>query len=226
MIGIMGALQEEIDLFETSLTDRSEVEIFGLKFTIGKLYGKDVVVSLCGVGKVNAAMAATVLLTKFNVKMIFSSGTAGGIGSEKATTVIASSTVHHDFSIPFEGKKPGQLDEYDFIELPCSAELRDKAIEISRKLGFSYSSGVIATGDSFVSDKQTKNRILEQFNAKACDMESAAIAQICYKADVPFLSIRTLSDNANDDGITDYLTFKREAALKNSKLIIEMIKSL
>ncbi len=226
MIGIIGALKEEIELFEQAMKKSKKETLLGMEFTKGKIGKQEVVISLCGVGKVNAAMATTVLISVFKPKMIFSTGTAGGIEAEKSTTVIASATVYHDFSIPFEGKRPGQLDEYDFTEIPCSDELCKKAEKIADLSDIPYSIGVIATGDCFVSDKLSKERIKREFKAKACDMESAAIAQVCYKSEIPFLSIRTLSDSANDNGILDYMTFKRQAAQKNSRLILELLKEL
>lgn len=226
MIGIIGALKEEIEHFESVMTEKSKKEVLGIEFTSGKLDGKDVTVVLSGVGKVNAAMAATALLTDFDIECVFSTGTAGGISAKKHTTVIGTATVQHDFFIDLEGKKPGQLDEYDFVEIPCSDNLVSLSAQTASEIGYTYSLGIIATGDFFVSDPELKNKIEKQFNASACDMESAAIAQICYKAKVPFLTVRTLSDSADSGSPFDYFAFKREAANKNSRLIIEVIKHL
>lgn len=226
MIGIIGALQEEIEAFESALHELHKDVYLGMNFTLGKLGEKEFVIVRSGVGKVNAAMAASLLISHYKVNIIFSTGTAGGIRASKSTTVIASATVQHDFFIEIEDRRRGQLDEYDFIEIPCSKELTLLAEKVSIDLGYSFSVGVIATGDCFVSDKNKKEDISREFNALACDMESAAIGQVCYKAEVPFLSIRTLSDSADDNSINDYYSFKREAALKNSHLIMEIIKRL
>ncbi len=217
MIGIIGAMEIETRGIKNLMDSPETVTYASMEFVKGKISGKDVVCAMCNPGKVNAALCAQTMILKFDPEIIINSGVAGSLCDELDVLGIAigESCVQHDFDLSPLGCPMGMVDGVDTIYFECDR----KSIDILKEICGSENvkSGVIATGDVFVSKDETKERIKKEFGAIACEMEGGAIAHVCKVNNVRFAALRTISDGANE---MDFNTFKYKA----SELSIEIMK--
>lgn len=195
IIGLMGAMPDEIAQLYALLTDKREETCAGVTFYSGSLSGRGVVLCCAGMGKVNAAAAAQLLVTKFNAGTIVFSGIAGnmtdriGVGD----VVIGETLLYHDAQRRMIAESYPHLQE--FRAQPALVRAAEQACA---EAGVPYIVGRIATGDDFVGDSETKRRIAAQCQPDCVEMEGAAVAHVACKNDVPFLVLRTMSDNADE----------------------------
>ncbi|MDD3478193.1 MAG: 5'-methylthioadenosine/adenosylhomocysteine nucleosidase [Candidatus Izemoplasmatales bacterium] len=196
MIGIIGAMQKEIEILLDAMTIVSQVNIADKTFYQGKLSGKDVVVVQSGIGKVNAAMTATALLMRFDVEYVINIGLAGGLKPSKVgEIVLASGITYFDVSLEAIDDLPfGQMAN-DPFQVRSDDVLLQKAKFVFTDLNVPWLTGRIVSGDTFVTDISLLNRILPLCpDALAVEMEGMAIGLACYKFGIKFLSIRGISD--------------------------------
>lgn len=232
MIGIIGALEIEIEGFNARLTEKTEKRISGITYVIGSLAGKNCVTCVCGVGKVNAAMSAAIMINEFSPSLILNTGVAGALksGIDIGDIVIGTDVLQHDFDIVAAGNPPGAVEVGDelIIRFPCdkavSQALFDSAQHIIENTNIFF--GTVATGDQFINGKEARYRLAAAFDALACEMEGGAIAQVCYRIDVPFALLRSNSDNIDKDDFIDFTVFAKSAAQKNMDVITEMFKTM
>lgn len=217
MIGIISAIDFELK----KLIDISNIieikTICEIDFYHSIIEDKHVVMAVCGEGKVNSARCAQIMICEYNVESIINIGVAGSLnpGLHLGDFAIASSVVQHDFdlsptgiplgSIPY-GKRSSEYPCGDktCIEINCSDSLTEIIENVLRSLGLNYLKGVIATGDQFVASSELKDKIINNFNALACEMEGAAIGQVCRAAEIDFAVLRSISDNADEDASDSY----------------------
>lgn len=222
-IGIIGAMDEELELLLKEMKiEKSQVKA-NMTFNFGKLYNKNLVIVRCGIGKVNAAVCAQILIDDFNVDKIINVGIAGGIGKNvyPGDIVIADNLVQHDMDASGFGDPVGQIPRLDTFQFNCDDELICKAKKAFEKISDHKSFvGRIVTGDQFISDTCKIKWLNEKFDALACEMEGGSIAQVCYLNNVPFVVIRSISDNANNGAHMDYEKFA-PIAIKNSTEILK-----
>lgn len=226
MIGIIGAMQHEVENLKNSISDYTEVTVAGILFYKGKIKGSDVVITQCGVGKVNAAMATTILATSFGCTLIINTGIAGGTNLVKTEDiVIGSRHIYSDFDVTVFGYKYGQVPGSSEFFIPNN-DLVDKAKKALNKLGYDYKCGTIITGDQFVSSKE----VYEKMNIDdimACEMEGAAIAHACTKLNVPFLVLRYISDVIGaENQIGDYSQFEFKMANRSSEICFALVENI
>lgn len=228
MIGIIGAMDEEVALLMDSMIDKEEKTVANCLFVRGQLLGKEVVLLKSGIGKVNAAMATTIMHERFSPSHIINTGSAGGFAEklEVGNVVISTEVVHHDVdATAFEyayGQVPGMPAMY-----PADAGLITKAITAVKELDIPYEEGIIATGDSFMDDPNRVAFAHEKFPAMvAAEMEAAAVAQVCYQYDKPFVIIRALSDIAGKHSSITFESFLEQAAKNAANLIMSIIKEM
>ena len=196
-IGIIVAMDKELSLLLPLMADVSEITMNGFTFHTGALAGHDIVACKCGIGKVNAAVGALTLIENFHPMMIVNTGVAGGTGATAdparvLDVVLASEIAYHDVWWG-PGTVPGEAAGCParFV-CPLPAEIRSQ---------LNVKEGLLASGDIFVDNPDDLHRILALYpDAKAVDMESAAIAQVCYIKNVPFVCIRVVSDTPGDGG--------------------------
>lgn len=219
-IGIITATIEEFEAIKNIMDQIEEVKYYDLNFCKGKINSKDIVLVKCGVGKVNAARTTQILTDEFNLKSIINVGSAGGLNNnlEIGDIVIGKELVQHDFDITPFGHEKGYITETGRF-FKCDKDLIDtfKNVKIE---GIKIITGVIASGDIFCIDTQMKEKIKEKFNADCCEMEGAAIAQVCYLNKIPCLVIRAISDVPNGKNNIDCDNFI-ELASKNCAQIIQ-----
>jgi adenosylhomocysteine nucleosidase len=228
-IGIIGAMDEEVAiLINEIILDRKEIKA-NMEFCCGNLWGQNVVVVRSGIGKVNSAICAQILIDDFSVDFIINVGIAGGIGIDinPGDVVIADNLVQHDIDTSVFGDRIGQVPRLDTFDFKCSKELITMAkkgcLELKHIKSFI---GRIVTGDQFIADVEKIKWIKEEFDALACEMEGGSIAQVCFLNNIPFVVIRSISDNANTGAHIDYEKFKYIAVENSITILKSMLKNM
>lgn len=228
-IGIIGAMDEEVSY----LIQQMEIERKDMKammcFNKGKLFGKNVVIVRSGIGKVNAAICTQILVDDYNIDAVINVGVAGGIGTEiyPGDVVIGDSLIHHDVDTSAFGEKLGQIPRMDVFDFKSDKELVKLAKEACNELKDNNSFiGTIVSGDQFIGSVEKIRWLSEEFNGLACEMEGASIAHTAYLNHIPFVVIRSISDNANNGAHVDYNEFKDMAARNANAILIHMLKSM
>lgn len=221
MIGIIGAMKQETDGIISLMEETAVTEISGVTFTVGKICGKDAVVATCGIGKVFAALCAQTMILTFHPDEVINVGVAGALDPSLriCDLVIAESVVQHDMDTSPLGDPKGLVSGVNMVFFPCSESLADRLWSAADSLSISTVRGTVASGDQFVAEPDLKACIREEFGAAACEMEGAAIGQVCYVNNVPFCVLRAISDGASEDGAMDYMQFCDAAAKQSTKLI-------
>lgn len=244
--GILGAFPPEIFLLKEKMLEKKEKVIRRILFTEGILNGRKVVLAQTGIGKVNAAITTTLMLEHFEPEQLIFTGIAGGINPSLSPgdLVIGTLLAYHDYgtitpdSMMLRPTRDVSTMQENPIYFPCSPELIQLA-ELAAKTFLpetisgtdsAYAphiiSGIIVTGDVFVASSEANKRLRRQMNAEVTEMEGAAVAQTCWQQHVPFLIIRSLSDNANNHASLDVKTFYQVAAHNSAALVMEVVRML
>lgn len=225
-VGIIVAMQLELDNIENAMTEKTIIELSGMKFVVGELSGKRVVAALCGVGKVFAAICTQTMILGFEPDVIINAGVAGGLSSNLhiGEIVIAENAVQHDMNTTALGDEMGLISGIDLVYLPTDPHVTSLLENVVQHLGINYETGTIATGDAFINTNEMKAFIVNAFDAIACDMESAAVIQTCYVNKIPCSVLRAISDGGDDNSHVDYQTFAKQAADTSADVISEFVK--
>lgn len=227
MLGIICAMALEANAIIETVENPKITKISGVEFTSGTIDGKDVVIAVCGVGKVFAAICTEAMILEFHPDIIINSGVAGSLCRDIkiGDTVIAESVVQHDMDTSPLGDPKGLISGINIINIPCDAQVAKNLAHCCDSLGIKNFSGVIATGDTFMSNDSHKKEIADMFNAKACEMEGGSVGHVCYVNSIPFCVLRAISDNADDGAELTYETFARESAKKTHAVIDKFIRN-
>jgi adenosylhomocysteine nucleosidase len=228
-VAIIGAMEEEVVLLRNEITDPTVITIAGSEFTAGKLGEVEVVLLKSGIGKVNAAMSTTILLDRFKPDAVINTGSAGGFDPalNVGDVVISTEVRHHDVDVTAFGYEYGQVPQLPaaFLsdpDLQMIAEDSAKAIE-----GIKTVKGLIATGDSFMNDPERVEALRDKFQGlQALEMEAAAIAQVCYLFNVPFVIIRSLSDIAGKESNVSFDQFLDQAGRHSATQVLGMVYTI
>lgn len=227
MLGLIGAMEAEIAGIRAALSDVTEMRYAGLTFYQGSYEGQPCVVVRAGVGKVNAALCTQALIDHFPVTAIINTGIAGGLDERLriGDLVLCTDAVEHDVDAEAFGYKPGQIPQLDVFSFTASAALRELAMEVAKEKlpALHCLAGRVLTGDQFISSHAKKEALIQTFHGACCEMEGAAIAHVCHLNRVPFLIVRAISDNANDDAESDYPTFEKHAIAHSVTLTLGML---
>lgn len=227
MIGIIGAMDVEVEFLKAALIDKKEKNISGINFVSGKLSDKDVVIAKCGIGKVFAAICAQTMILEFSPDYVINTGVAGALkkGIAVGDVVVSSDAVQHDMDTSALGDPKGLVSGINVINFPADKKLVSTMQTAVEKQGVKAIVGTVASGDKFVYEAEEKARIAEEFSACACEMEGAAIAHTCFVNSTPFVVVRAISDSL-DGGAADYLTFVGKAAKTSANTVISAIEKL
>lgn len=223
ILGIVSAMQEELDLLLKDMTINEETKKANMTFYKGTLDNKDIIAVVCGIGKVNAAVCSQILISEFNVTSIINVGVAGGIGKDiyPGDVVVGTNLVQHDMDTTVFGDPHGQIPRLDTFDFKCDEALVKASLEACEEIKeINTFSGRIISGDQFISSVEKIQWFEKEFNAMACEMEGASIAQVCYLNNIPFVVIRSISDNANNGAHMDYEKFI-PIAVRNSTIILK-----
>ena len=226
-VGIIGAMRVEIDTLAAALENPQTETLGGLTFTSGVLCGVPVVLSVCGVGKVFAAMAAQTMILHYNVRAIINTGVAGTLTDKLSIgdVAVAESVVQHDMDTSAIGDPVGLISGLNVVYMKADESLSARIAEVIGGGGTRCLRGVIASGDVFVAESAKKAYIRDTFGAIACEMEGAAIGQVCTANGIPFAVIRAISDGGNEDAAMNYPTFVKIAAAKSAQAVCEFLKT-
>lgn len=222
-IGIIGAMQEEVEILKNEMNVEEKVSKARMEFFKGDLLGKEIVIVTSGIGKVNAAVCTQILINDFNVDCVVNVGIAGGLHKDiyPGDIVVAENLVQHDMDTTFFGDKMGQVPRLDTFDFKCDNKLVDIAKASCNKVEkINTYSGRIVSGDQFIDKSEKLQNLHAEFEAFACEMEGASIGQVCYLNNLPFVVIRSISDNAINGSHMDYETFA-DMAIQNSVYILK-----
>ncbi|MCM3123121.1 5'-methylthioadenosine/S-adenosylhomocysteine nucleosidase [Mesobacillus sp. AQ2] len=228
-IGIIGAMDEEVDLLRSKMEDIEEINLAGSEFYNGKIDNQEVVLLKSGIGKVNAAMGTALLIEKFHPDVIINTGSAGGFHKELnvGDVVISTEVRHHDVDVTIFGYEYGQVPR-----MPAYFSPDDNLVSVAEKSAEKINDiqvvkGLIASGDSFMNDPERVEFIRSKMpELYAAEMEAAAIAQVAHQFQVPFVIIRSLSDIAGKDSNVSFDQFLETAAKNSAELILLMLEEL
>jgi len=224
LIGIIGAMHEEIIELKSVMENLTEEKVINLTFYKGQLRGKEVVLVEGGIGKVNASVCTTLLIDHFKVDQVIFTGVAGGVNPDinVGDIVISTDLIEHDFDCTAFGSAHGEIPRMETSTFKADERL----VEIAKEVAYEKFEdekvwvGRILSGDQFIASVEKVRWLNDTFNAQCTEMEGAAVAHVCYLFNTPFVVLRAISDNANHDADMDFAEFTVLAA-KNSKEIVE-----
>ena len=224
--GIIAAMQAEAAPLLEEMQDRTQETVSGVTFTRGTLCGKTVVLAVCGIGKVFAALCAQTMILRYAPRGVIHTGVAGSLDAALSIgdLVIADRVVQHDMDTSALGDPVGLIPGIDKVFLPAAPALMERLQAAAADNGVPYLVGTVASGDRFVGDEQKKRYIRDTFGAAACEMEGAAVGQVCYVNGVPFAVVRAISDDASGQAQMDYPAFVKMAAARSAALIRRMLE--
>lgn len=226
-IGIIAAMNEEVEAIKKIMSEIFIKEIYELEFIQGKINKKEVVLVKCGVGKVNAARTTQILLNSYDIEYVINVGTAGSLNEniDICDVVIAEKLVQHDFDVTAAGREKGYITDVGKY-FYSDKMLVEKTRNVIKGMNETFNAfiGTIATGDIFVQDIQLKDKIKDEFNADCTEMEGAAIAQVCTLDNIPFIVIRSISDKPNGNNAVDFEKYLELACERYSKFIDIFLK--
>jgi adenosylhomocysteine nucleosidase len=228
-IGIIGAMEEEVVLLRDRLKDLEEKKLAGCEFYSGKLDGLEVILLKSGIGKVNAAIGTTLMIELYQPEVIINTGSAGGFHKELnvGDVVISTDVRHHDVDATIFGYEYGQVPQMPASYVPDETLVKAAEKAGARVENIQVVKGLIASGDSFMSDHARVEEIKTKFpELFAAEMEAAAIAQTCYQFGVPFVIIRSLSDIAGKDARVSYDQFLQTASQNSADLVLKIVEEL
>ena len=228
MIGIIGALDIELERLIGAMREPVHREISGVPFTCGKLLGTDVVIARAGVGKVNAAVCAQTMALIYEPELIINSGVSGALSPELRVgdVVIGTDVVQHDVDTTALGDEPGFVSTVDRLSFPLDNFASTAIAAAAEELGIRAVRGRIASGEQFVASTERKEEIVRLFSAVTCEMEAGAIAHVCFLNRIPCAVIRSISDGGNEEAPMSYEEFLPLAAKNSSELTLAYLKSL
>ena len=230
MIGIIGAMDEEVISLKRKMVIKANPIIASMEFCEGTINNKEVVIVRCGIGKVNAAVCTQILIDKFHTEYIINTGVAGGLHPDIniGDIIISSDTVEHDMDASAVGNPKGEIPRMNKTYFEADERLVQIAKESAKSLIGEHKVvvGRVASGDQFISSIKVKEEIYNTFTAYCAEMEGAAIAHTCYLNQVPFVIIRAISDKADHSADVNFEEFVNVAAKNASKMIEGILMKL
>ncbi len=226
-IAILGAMREEIEPLLSKIENLKKHEYASNIFYTGTLRGKEIAMAYSKIGKVNAALTATLLIEKFGCQKLLFSGVAGGINESLriGDLIFGEKLVQHDVDITAFGHPWGFIPESgDFVE--SDGELNELAKKIASKMGVKIIGGTIATGDQFIASEEKKEWIKNTYKADALEMEGASVGYVCKCLNVPFFVLRAISDTADMDAGFSFEEFLVSSAKVSANFLENMIDEL
>ena len=227
MIGIIGAMEEEIAKLKEEMQIEEVIEKAGMSFVKGILEGKEVVVVRSGIGKVNMAVCTQILADTFKVDTLINTGVAGSLDAkiDIGDIVISTDAVQHDIDTSVFGDKLGQVPRMDIFAFPADRKLIDAAVAANEEVNpdIHTFTGRILTGDQFISGAEKKEWLVKEFDGRCAEMEGAAMAQVAYINKISYVIIRAISDKADNSCTMDYQTFERQAIAHTVRLVHNLL---
>ncbi len=229
-IGIIGAMVDEVTSLKEALKGLKVTKIAEMEFCEGKLGDQSVVVVQCGMGKVNAGICAHTLINIYGCTKIINTGVAGSLDNrlDIGDLVVSIDAVQHDFTVEAIGFEKGEIPYTGRYAFPADEEMRKAALEAQKAVApeiHAYE-GRICSGDQFISEDAQKAKIISDFGGMCCEMEGAAIAQVCYLNNTPFVVIRAVSDKSDGSGSMEFEVFQEGAAKNCARIVQYMVENM
>jgi len=230
MIGIIGAINEEVQDLKAKMTGVCTEEKAGMTFFNGFLKDRETVIVVSGVGKVNAAACTQILIDCFHADRVINTGIAGALKNEIniGDIVLSSDAVQHDMDVQVFGYRQGQIPRMKSSVFQADKTLIGEAEKACRKthpeLGVFI--GRVVSGDQFIADNTVRENIARTFDAFCCEMEGAAVAQVCSINRIPFIIIRAMSNKADGTASGQYDVFEKKAIGNFVDMTLEMVSGL
>lgn len=227
MIAILGAMDEEITPILSRLTSYDTIEYANNKFYTSNHKGKDIVIAYSKIGKVNAALTASILVQKFKAQKLLFTGVAGAISNDLkiGDLLFATSLAQHDIDITAFGHPYGYVPGIKIFS-KTDDELNNIAKNVAKERGINLKGGIIATGDQFICTSEKKEWIKDIFKADAVEMEGASVAQVCSQLGVPFFMLRAISDEASGGAEFDFDDFLHTSAEISADFVLGMVEKI
>lgn len=230
MLGIIGAMDEEVAKIKEQMENVQVETKASMSFYQGTVSGHPVVVVRSGIGKVNAAMCTQILADQYQVDAIINTGIAGSLNADIdiGDIVLSTDALEHDMDAVSFGYPVGQIPRMDTLSFAADEKLRAAAKKVCERVNpeVKVFEGRVVSGDQFISDKEKKNWLVENFAGYCTEMEGAAIAHAAYLNQIPFLIIRAISDKADDSASVDYPTFEAKAIEHSVKLLLALCEEI
>ena len=228
-LGIIGAMDVEVALLKEKMENITAKDRAGSSYFEGTLEGASAVVVQCGVGKVNAALCAQILISEFGVTHLVNTGIAGSLCADLdiGDLVVSKDAIYHDFDISYWGRAIGEVPGMGVVAFPADEAMIACAFDAAESVNPGHTRiGRVASGDQFVCNKEKKEKIIADTSAQCTEMEGTAIAHAAYRNAVPFVILRAISDKADDSAEMDYPTFEAIAARRCAEVTMAMARKL
>ncbi|KAB3533156.1 5'-methylthioadenosine/adenosylhomocysteine nucleosidase [Alkaliphilus serpentinus] len=230
IVGIIGAMDEEIQLLKEKMDIKETKIISKMEFYIGSLENKNIVLVRCGIGKVNAAVCAQILIGQLGVTAVINTGVAGAIHEDLNVldVVISTDVLQHDFDVTGFGYPIGEIPRMDTSIFTAD----DRLLQLGMKAADEVLTknkvlkGRIVSGDIFVSNSDLKDKLWKLFIGFATEMEGAAIGHTCYVNGIPFVIIRAMSDKADGSAHSNFNEFVQKAAEHSKEIVRKILRDL
>ncbi len=227
MIGIIGAMEEEVAGLAAKMEQKETVTFASMCFYKGELAGKDAVVVRSGIGKVNMGICAQILVDRFGVDVLINTGVAGSLDAKIniGDIVIGTDALYHDMDASVFGDPIGQVPRMDVYSFPCDERLSALAEKVNGEVNPEIGThrGRIVTGDKVIGLDEDRTRLVKDFGGMCCEMEGAAMAHAAYLNQIPCIIIRAISDKADHSMMVDYETFEKQAISHTVRLLMAFI---
>jgi adenosylhomocysteine nucleosidase len=214
MIGILGAMAEEVRLIGELFEEATIIRAGSRDYQVGRLGGGDVVVATSGFGKVAAASTVTTMLDRFEPEAILFTGVAGALdrGVGRGDVVVADALVQHDFDAsPIFPRFV--IPSLQVERIPTDPVLTARVEQAAAASGATTHRGLVLSGDRFINTHSARDELRSLFpDALAVEMEGAAVAQVCAEREIPFAVVRAIADTADDDAAADFMEFVEQQA--------------
>ena len=228
MIGLIGAIDKELNLYFQHMLIKKTEMVGDKTFYIGLIHDHEVVLVKSGIGKVNAAITATILLTRYKPRLIINTGIAGGLSPTNIGDILlAKGIAYFDVSLTEIDDIPYGKMADDPLLIMMNEHYLEKAENHFKKLGYNYKVGNLVSGDKFITSKKDIRKILRNVdNVLGVEMEGMATALTCYKFNIPFISIRGVSDIIDSKyQKTDYVEASKDVSEKTTKFVLTFLEA-
>jgi adenosylhomocysteine nucleosidase len=227
-IAIIGAMDEEIESLKPQIENCVETQVAGFNFFAGSINGQEIILLQSGIGKVNAAVGTTILIEQFKPDYVINTGSAGGFDQSLnvGDVVISNEVCYHDVDVTAFDYVMGQVPQ-----MPARFKADEELIKVAQELDtlkqVNTVTGLISTGDVFMNDPKRVEETRKHFpTMQACEMEAAAIAQTCFRYNIPFIIFRSLSDIAGKESNISFPEYVKVAGVHSAKMAVELITKL
>ncbi len=227
MLGIIGAMDVEVNAIKKSIKNSVVTKIGGVDFVCGTIENVMVCAAQCSPGKVNAALCTQAMIDNFRPDKIINIGVGCSLSKDVVikNIVIASDVCEYDIDITALGEPRGFINGLNVIKVETDRELSESLARAAISCGEKIHRGTIASGDTFIASQELKDMLSSQFDAICGEMEGGAIGHTCKANGIPFAVLRSISDGGDENALMDYPTFKNIAAKLSTAIIMNYIKT-